>query len=311
MQFKKTMKLLIYIIFISISIPFLLGFFNGVHPLFDSFSHFRIHLLLMLLPVMLLLAFFHKAKNRIAYFLLIAMGTFYLYFITQPFVAQTPDKEKTNKLKHIQFNLNFRNRHMDEVLKYFEESSADVITLEEVTVPHQQALGSIKETYPYQAYCEFYPVVGGIAILSKHPFVPEKSSCLKGRGLLWTQILVNQEPINIVAIHTLWPYPHGQPAQIQEIKSVFKDFKGLTLIAGDFNAAPWSYSVDQIAEASNTKVIDGLRWTIDLKKQLPLFPNFKLPIDQVLLSDEFQVEKIFVEKSLGSDHLPVVSTIRY
>lgn len=305
------MKLLIYIIFIAIATPLLLGFFNGTHPLFDSFSHFRIHLLLILLPTMLLLAFFHKLKNRIIYLFLVVVGTSYLYYIHQPFVAQALDKEKINRLKHIQFNLNFRNAHMDDVLKYFKESSADVITLEEVTVAHRQALGKIKDAYPYQVYCEFYPVVGGVAILSKHPFVPEKSSCLKGRGLQWSQILVNHKPINIVAIHTLWPYPYGQPAQIQDMKSVFKNFKGLTLIAGDFNAAPWSYSVKQIEEASNTKVVDGLRWTIDLGKQVPFLPNFKLPIDQILLSDAFQIEKIFVEKSLGSDHLPVVSIIGY
>lgn len=305
------MKSLIYVLFISIAVPFVLSFFNGVHPLFDSYSHFRIHLLLMLLPTMFILAFFHKLKNRLIYLFLVAVGIFYLYYINLPFSPQTLDKEKTNSLKHIQFNLNFRNAHMDDVLKYFKESSADVITLEEVTLAHQQKLNTIKDAYPYQAYCEFYPVVGAVAILSKHPFVPEKSSCLKSKGLQWSQILVNKKPINIVAIHTLWPYPYGQPAQIQEIKSVFKNFKGSTLIAGDFNAAPWSYSVKQIEEASSTKVVEGLRWTIDLKKQLPLLPNFKLPIDHVLLSEEFQVQEIFVERSLGSDHLPVVSTIRY
>jgi len=54
-----------------------------------------------------------------------------------------------------------------------------------------------------------------------------------------------------------------------------------------------------------------MRWTINLKKQVSLIPNFQLPIDHVLISKEFQVAKIFVEKDLGSDHLPVVSELRY
>jgi endonuclease/exonuclease/phosphatase (EEP) superfamily protein YafD len=84
-----------------------------------------------------------------------------------------------------------------------------------------------------------------------------------------------------------------------------------TLIAGDFNAVSWSHTVRQIEEASNTKVVEGMRWTIELKKQVPLIPNFKLAIDHLLLSSEFQVEEIFVEKDLGSDHLLLVSVIRY
>ncbi len=316
---KNIIKQLIYIIVISIAVPFTLSFFNSLHPLFDSYSHFRVHLLLMLLPTMLLLAFFHKTRNMLIYFTIVAVGAVYLYFINLPFSPSPLHKEKTNTLKHIQFNLNFRNQEMDKVLEYFKESNADVITLQEVTKAQQEALGELRYdhdankhgAYPYQAYCEFYPVVGAVAILSKHPFEDEQSICLKGKGLVWKQIIVNENPINIVSIHTLWPFPYGQPKQIQEMKATFEHIKGLTLIAGDFNAVSWSHSVKEIEKASNTKVVKGMRWTIDLEKQLPLFPNFKLAIDHLLLSNEFQVEEIFVEKDLGSDHLPVVSNIRY
>lgn len=307
---KNIIKQLIYVIFISLAVPFILSFFNSLHPLFDSYSHFRVHLLLILLPTMLLLAFFHEVKNMLIYFVLIILGAFYLYYINQPFIVQPIDKEKTNTLKHIQFNLNFRNQRMDEVIEYFKKSNADVITLQEVTHAHQEKLEELKN-YPYQAYCEFYPVVGAVAILSKHPFTNNKSTCLKGQGLQWSQIMVNEKPLNIVSIHTLWPFPYGQPKQVQSIKKVFKHIKGLTLIAGDFNAVSWSHTLKEIEEASNTKTIEGMRWTIELEKQVPLIPNMKLAIDHILISDEFQTENIFVEKNLGSDHLPVMSELRY
>jgi len=137
---------------------------------------------------MLVLAFFHKQRNMLIYFVLIILGAFYLYHINQPFVAKTLEKEKTNTLKHIQFNLNFRNQRMDEVMEYFNNSKADVITLQEVTQAHQEKLEELK-AYPYQTYCEFYPVVGAVAILSKHPFVDKQSACLKGEGLQWSQIM--------------------------------------------------------------------------------------------------------------------------
>jgi len=308
---KNIIKQLIYVLFISLAVPFTLSFFNSLHPLFDSYSHFRVHLMLALLPTMLVLALFHKRKNMILFFGLVVMGSLYLYMVTEPFTPKAIDKTKTHTLKHIQFNLNFRNQEMDKVVEYFKNSNADVITLEEVTVAHQMKLQEMKEAYPYQAYCEFYPVVGAVAILSKHPFNKENSACLKAKGLQWSQIMVNEKPINIVAIHTLWPFPHGQPEQIAEIKQIFKKMSTPTLIAGDFNAVSWSHTVKQIEEASKTKVVEGMRWTIDLKKQVPLLPNFKLAIDQLLLSSEFQVINIYVEKDLGSDHLPVVATMKY
>lgn len=326
---KNIIKKLLYILLITMAVPFLFGFLNFLHPLFDSFSHFRVHLLLMILPTMLLLAFFHEVKNMLIFFLFILLGIFYLYYINQPFKAQPITKNRTHKLKHIQFNLLFNNKKIDKVISYLQESSADVITLEEVTKAHQEALSSMRYedyslefnskfpyvarkqgAYPYQIYCPFQSV-GSVAILSKHPFNEEQSVCLKYQGLLWQQILLDKKPINIVAIHTYWPYPYTQPEQIEKIKPIFKHIKGSTLIAGDFNAVAWSHTLKEIEKASHTKVVEGLRWTIELKKQLPLIPHFKLPIDHLLLSKEFQVKSIFVDKELGSDHRPVVSEIWY
>ncbi|CAA6818897.1 MAG: Endonuclease/exonuclease/phosphatase [uncultured Sulfurovum sp.] len=327
---KKIVKQLIYVLFISLAVPFLLGFLNFLHPLFDSYSHFRIHLLLVLIPTMFLLAFFHELKNLLIYLLLIMLASLYLYYLNQPFKPKPIEHDKNSTLKHIQFNLRYDNPKMDSVVAYLKESQADVITLQEVTKEHQKKLEALKEehylvefseryphlawrkgAYPYQAYCEFYPRIGAVAILSKHPFNEESSTCLQGEGLIWSQIMVKKKPINIVSIHTRWPYPSSQAEQIQKIKPIFKDIKSPSIIAGDFNAASWSHTVKEIEEASNTKVIEGLRWSISLEKQLPLLPNFKLAIDHVLISNEFQVANIFVEKNLGSDHLPIVSELRY
>ena len=326
---KNIIKNLLYLLFIAIVLPFLLGFLNFLHPLFDSLSHFRVHLLLMLLPTMLLLAFFHNVKNMLIYFVFTLFGTFYLYHINQPFKTQSIDKNRVHQLKHIQFNLLFSNKKIDQVVEYLKKSSADVVTLEEVTSSHQEALlGMIYEdynlklssdfpyvtrekgAYPYQIYCPFQSV-GSVAILSKHPFNEEKSVCLNYQGLLWQQILVDKKPINVVAMHTYWPYPYHQSEQIQKIKPIFMQIKPPTLIAGDFNAVSWSHTLKEIEKASHTKVVEGMRWTIELKKQLPLIPHFKLSLDHVLLSKEFQVKSIFVDKELGSDHLPVVSEIWY
>jgi endonuclease/exonuclease/phosphatase (EEP) superfamily protein YafD len=278
---------------------------------------------------MFLLAFFHEVKNTLLYLLLTLIASYYLYTLHQPFVPKAISDDKNSTLKLIQFNLNFENRRMDEVVAYLKDSSADVITLQEVTPAHQEKLEELKEehyliefsehypyigwkkgAYPYQRYCEFSSV-GAVAILSKHPFNVEKSACLHQQGILWSEIKVDETSINIVSLHTYWPYPYKQSEQIEVIKPLFKHIQTPTIIAGDFNAVAWSHTVKTIEDASNTQTIKGLRWTIELASQLPLFPYLKLPIDHVLISEEFEAESIYIDKDLGSDHLPVVSSLKY
>ena len=327
MTIKTTLRFFLYLILIGLTLPFLLGYLNSLHPLFDSFSHFRIHLLLGILPLLLLIAFLHEKVIAFSYILLVGLGAFYLYNITQPFKLESIDHNKTHLLKHLQFNLSFRNRRIEDFKTYLKEHKPDIVTLQEVTPAHREALQELMGSpfafdfsstypyvsreqgeYPYQTYCNFQ-TVGGVAILSKYPIDEEKSICMEGQGLVSAQINVNNQAINIVSIHTYWPYPYEQPQQIETIKEDFYHIKPPTLIAGDFNAVAWSNSVKEIEKASNTKVVNGLRWTLSLEKQVPLVPNFKLPIDQVLVSKALEVRKIFVEKSLGSDHFPVVSEI--
>jgi len=329
MNIKNNLRFFLYLILLASGLPFLLGFLNDLHPLFDSYSHFRVHLLMVLLPTLLILAFFHEKRNSFIFLGLVVLGGLYLYFITQPFKAEPLDPKKTHTLKHLQFNLNFKNRRMDDFKAYLKETKPDVVTLQEVTPEHIESLQELqynlylveftkkypflereKGEYPYQSYCKFQSV-GGVAILSKYPINEEKSVCLEGKGLLWSQIIVDEQPINIVSIHTYWPYPHHQPEQIDLIKQVFQHITPPTLIAGDFNAAAWSHTVKEIERVSQTKVVEGMRWSIALEKQFSAIPNFKLAIDHVLLSKEFQVEEIFVEKGLGSDHFPIVSKTRY
>ena len=173
---KKTINFLLYLLLIGTALPFLLSFLNFLHPLFDSFSHFRVHLLILLLPILLLVTFFHeKRRYAYAYLVLLVLGGFYLYNIIQPFKApQTTDKEKIHTLKHLQFNLNFKNKKMEELKTYLKENAFDVITLQEVTPLQQESLEMMKSkfyavefsdtypyigkkegAYPYQKYCDF------------------------------------------------------------------------------------------------------------------------------------------------------------
>jgi endonuclease/exonuclease/phosphatase (EEP) superfamily protein YafD len=227
----------------------------------------------------------------------------------------------------MQFNLSFRNQEMDKFKEYILEHPVDIITLQEVTDEHRAVLESLKidgynlsikkeypfierkkGAYPYQVYGAFRGVGGG-AILSKYPINKEKTVIVEGQGFLWAEIMIKEQPIYVGTLHLFWPFPYSQQEQIKLLRPIFENIPKPTLISGDFNAVSWSDAVNKVATYSNTKVVDGMRWSINLKSQLPLFPFMKLSIDQLLLSEELSVKNIKVEKSLGSDHLPIVSEI--
>jgi len=326
---KNIIRSLLYIPLVTVFLLFLLGFLNMFHPFLDSLSHFRVHLLVLLLILFTLIAFFHEKPIIGIYFVLILLGSGYLYWILQPFKAEAIDENRVNHLKHVQFNLSFRNQHIEDVKAFLIENSVDVVTLQEVTTEHKKALqemrreglsvefstkypyiGRKKGAYPYQQYCDFQSV-GGVAVLSKYPIDEEKSICMQGEGLLSSAINIPHKTINLVSIHLYWPFPYEQPKQVETICQIFEHVSTPLLIAGDFNAVAWSHSVKEIEKASKSKVVNGLRWSIDLKKQLPLIPAMQLSIDHVLVSSDFQVDEIRVGKNLGSDHLPLITDLRY
>ena len=329
MNIKNSIRTLLYLPLIILAVWFMMGFLNMFHPFLDSMSHFRVHFLFLLLLLLLIVAFFHELRILVIYLVLFLVGSFYLYTILQPFQAKPIDITRTQHFKHVQFNLNFKNQRIEEVKTFLKENSIDVVTLQEVTAEHKKALEEMqyeglsvefstdypyvfkkKGAYPYQQYCNFQ-AVGGVAILSKYPINKENSICMEGEGLLSSQILVNEKPLNVVSIHLYWPFPYGQTKQVKSINQVFEHLSTPLLIAGDFNAVSWSHTLNQIEKASHTKVINGMRWSIALKEQLPLFPSIKLPIDHVLLSKDFDVDSIYVGEDLGSDHFPVISELRF
>ncbi len=325
MNTKRPIFIFFYIILFAISTPLILGFLNFLHPLFDSFSHFRIHLLCMVLPILLILSLLHERIHRAIYLTLLLLSSIYLYFISQPFQPNSA-YSKTKTFKHMQFNLNFRNQKMEKFIDFIKKNPMDIITLQEITQEHKEKLEKLKVdglalelskdfpfvshkkgAYPYQAYCNFR-AVGAVAILSKHPFETE-AVCLD--GAIWAKVMLDKRAINVLSTHLYWPYPHQQPAQVEKLLPILEGIPSPLIISGDFNAVSWSHTVKEMAKASHTNIVNGLRWSIHLNTQLPILPFMMLPIDQLLISKEFEVKSIKVEKGLGSDHLPIVSEIGY
>ncbi len=99
--------------------------------------------------------------------------------------------------------------------------------------------------------------------------------------------------MHVAAIHFSWPWPRWQPHQLRYIEPELQKLNGPLIIAGDFNAAPWSNAVRRVEYASGARHLTGIggTWMTHLLP-VTLAPYIGLPIDQILVSPEIGGAKV-------------------
>ncbi len=146
-----------------------------------------------------------------------------------------------------------------------------------------------------------------MGILSKRPFSEDAQTACVGDGLLAiAPINFGGTTVHVAALHFSWPWPRWQPYQLRYIEPELQKLKGPLVVAGDFNAAPWSNAVRRVERASGTRHMTGIggTWMTHLLP-VKLAPYIGLPIDQILVSPEIGGAKVSAREDAGSDHLPV------
>lgn len=219
-------------------------------------------------------------------------------------VASPADAARTLTL--VQLNLSFRNTTPAAVASLVRREKADVVTLQEVTARTGRAILLLGKEYPYRILCPFSGV-GGVAVLSRYPLTGRVSrGCADGQGLAWIRVDVGGQPISIASVHLHWPWPFRQNDQIERLKPDLKEIPRPAIVAGDFNAAPWSASVARVARDTDTKVAPGFRFSFDIRFA-DWTPPVAVPIDQILLPSEIVPLNIRLGPASGSDHRSVIA----
>jgi endonuclease/exonuclease/phosphatase (EEP) superfamily protein YafD len=275
----------------------LLGFAQRLHPALDSLAHFRLHFTVLLglwIAVLLLLRSWTAATVSIV---LLAVSIFMM-----PMLFGANRTEAPADITLLQFNTRYDNAAPLSVIPQVEMSNADFVALQEVSSRTAVILDHLRSTHPHQQLCEFASV-GGTAVASRWPILAK--GCRN--GLAWMQVDHNGQKITIASLHLHWPWPAPQYAQVSEIEPELRGLPQPVILAGDFNAGPWSNAVARVAAASSTHVSNGVRltWTVNPKGYGP-WPF--LPIDHILLPLGAAAE-VHTGALAGSDHLPVIARI--
>jgi endonuclease/exonuclease/phosphatase (EEP) superfamily protein YafD len=304
---KKTAATLLGLGAAAVSIPLVLGFLGALHPGFDSLSHFRLHLAAALLAAGVLLLPFRgwRLNGAIAIALAIAAAAATLLPAWHAAPANAASDGPTFRL--LQMNLRFDNPRPDEVIALLRRERPDVATLEEVSPMWVELLAATEDEFPYRMVCPPHSYIGSVAILSRHPFTGEAPACSRYGSLVTATIDFDGRAVEIAALHLGWPWPFGQDRQVPRLAPALAALGEDAILAGDFNATPWSGTVHDIAAAGGLTLAPWIGPSY-LDRRLPswLRPLIGLPIDHVMEKGSVRVVSVRRLAEAGSDHLPVV-----
>jgi len=300
-----------FLAMLGLSAALVAGFLGTLHPAFDSFAHFRIHLaVLMALIALPLLATSFRLQAGVG--LLLAVAAFASTLSTLPRLwpvqaaYDAPGNEPVYRL--LQMNLRFNNPTPEKVLSLIGRTKPDVITLDEVSQMWSEKLGLLESAYPYRILCAYPNGVFGVALLSRRPFAVGTQPYCEPRGAMATATVdFGGIGVDVAAIHLSWPWPKEQYWQIGELTKTLASLGETAIMAGDCNAVPWSAAVRRLASLGGLTVMPsaGPSW---IHRTLPDFLRryAGLPIDQVFSKGAVTILSSTRLEDTGSDHLPVM-----
>jgi hypothetical protein len=127
-----------------------------------------------------------------------------------------------------------------------------------------------------------------------------------GSYALVVDVRIADTDLTLAMVHLSRPFPLAgfgrQVAQVERLAGQLAEIPRPIILAGDFNAMPWSKALDMLSGAMQA---DNAQWTGTFPARSPL----KLAIDQVRVSGGLKIATLEAGPYVGSVHLPLVATI--
>ncbi|MFP1631551.1 endonuclease/exonuclease/phosphatase family protein [Zhengella sp. ZM62] len=281
-----------------------------LHPALDSIAHFRLHLA-TLLALASLWAFASGLRRLAAGGMCVVLAATLSSAPFLPGIATTGTAAASDPLRVIQFNARSDNGEIGRAAAFLRDAKPDVILVEEARDGPGQIAELLSGDYPVRVSCLFPEWEGGLLVFSRWPaIVGEPTLCSADSRLAAVRLLVRGTPVTFASLHLKWPWPINQSGHIDRLSPLLAALPHPLVLGGDFNAAPWSHSVDRVARLTHTRVAPGYRPTwLPLTAPDVLRPLTGLPIDHVLVSGGIRIQAFRAGPSVGSDHLPVIADL--
>jgi endonuclease/exonuclease/phosphatase (EEP) superfamily protein YafD len=222
------------------------------------------------------------------------------------------------RLTIMQLNVNIRNQDPRRVVEWVIAEDPDIAVLIEVTPAWSTPMAALRARYPH-VMVGMPPDGSGIAVFAKGP---SPSLRLESLGDVWCPAIVldfpgtpGPSPLALIATHLRSPVtPADAVARNRQLGALVRRIAAepalQKIVVGDLNITRWSPLFAQLTTTAGVR--DGQEgFGLGGSWPSPFGRWLGIPIDQTLVSPGIRVVGRTVGPNLGSDHLPVTTTVEF
>lgn len=224
--------------------------------------------------------------------------------------ATAPPQEARGgiRLTVVTVNLLWSNGQHQRLRDWLRAEAPDIVVTQETTSRWAAQLDKLDDLLPYR---RLPGPTDDLAILSRYPFEMANEIDIRVHGTLaMARLSIGQRRIGLMALHASVPLsPAWQVARDEmfgDIARFARRTRHPLIVAGDFNATPWSRSMRLMVRESPLRHAPGF-WRPTWAAYVPHWMG--IPIDHVLAATDCHVVDRRVGPDIGSDHRPVLATV--
>jgi len=287
------------------------GFFGATCKVLDLAAHFRPHLVVIALAVAIVALLLVDAPLGVgvaAVLAALAMVNIGAVRAERSYRAAVADGRATKTLTIGVLNVNFRNGRHAPVEQWIRRVRPDVLVIVEVSAGWRQALDRLADLYPHRALRS----TSFVTMIARRPWTSFDvvSGPRTRQAILTASFDVEGSTLTVIGAHPASPTrPHRMRARDAELDTIARlaaAAPGPVAAMGDFNATPWSAPMRRLVRTSPLRYPDlvATTWPAFLPRWLGI------KIDHIMLGNGCTAFDYKVGPNVGSDHRPVVATIR-
>ena len=280
----------------------------------DLASHFVLHWAAGAIIMLLLCIVLRVQGAGVSVLLLTAY--FLCLFQLLPFLPTPARAEKKgDAFRILHANVWVRNGQAETLHRLIEDESPDMVALTEITPPFTEMASELAAEYPHQYMIAGNALGHSIAVLLKsQPDSLAELPLTEKSSALVLRVDIDGKAVDIVVLHAANPVKHFsiREREFGKLAAWHAERKPeRVVIVGDLNATPYCPAMKTmmrrmgLTHARKRRRVAG---TFPTQTGIPLL---RLPIDHVLTGGDVTVADFHPCPDIGSDHLPVVATLRF
>jgi vancomycin resistance protein VanJ len=278
------------------------------------------------LPALVLVAVALLRRDRLAALLFALPAALWLWAYATAFLPSAA-ADVAGDLRVVTFNTFVGTPDESHVLELVERTQPDVLLLQEVFAPREEALlASLGDTFPHHRI-DRSPRVGAVAVFSRYPVAevtPVVDASERSRGTSVVRLDVDGRPLQVASVHLISPCPGCGPSVLErleleddvrraEIGALLEalDPEVPAIVGGDLNSSDRSTAYRRLVDAGFTDPQRdvgsgmGFTWPADGQVLPPV-----VRIDWILIRGLTPVSAVVGDVAAG-DHRPVVVDVSF